>query len=168
MGERGAMGLQGPPGKDAEASELYRPLEFFNCSLLLDLIASSGPGADGITETTLDYSLLRYSNGDVEVSCASGLGSASSVSDSKHYPAPVMGAMTGFCLTIGTDYPQSVSDVIAGGWEYGLKPQPHATYGDVSGHWLNGRAFSFGENDCAAFIAGSSGAWQDAALSDVL
>jgi hypothetical protein len=169
MGERGAMGLQGPPGKDADSSELYRPLEFFACAVVLDLIGNGTIGADGITETGLEYTMLRYSNGDVEVSCTSGLGSASSGSGGGHFPAVTTGARVGGCWA-DANYPnyQSADDIVAGGWEYGLQPQPHATYEDASGHWLNGRAHAFAAGDCHAYIADQRGAWQDAALADVL
>jgi hypothetical protein len=167
-GERGAMGLQGAPGRDAVADELYRPLEWFGCVRLLDLIASNGPGADGINETSLTYEMLRYSNGDVETSCTSGLGSAISASDHGHYPAVTMGARTGGCIASGTDYPQTTNDLIAGLWEYGMSPQPHATYRDAAGHWLDGTTFTFVANDCHAYVADDKGIWQDASLNDVL
>jgi hypothetical protein len=125
-------------------------------------------GTDGVTETALDYTLMRYSNGDVEVSCTSGIGSRISASFSTHYPAPTVGATTGNCTNPGTDYPVGAEDLVAGAWVYTLKPQPHATYEDVSTHLLNGFSVSFGPNDCHAFVADDKGVWMDAALSDVL
>jgi hypothetical protein len=165
MGERGLMGL---PGKDAKLDELYRPLEFFGCTRLLDLIGLNGAGTDGLQETALNYTALRYSNGDLEVSCTSVLGSASSGSSQVHYPAVTVGASDGGCIARGVDYPQATEDLTAGHWEYTLKPQPHATYSDAAGHWLEGRSFTFGPNDCHAYMADERGQWRDAALSDVL
>jgi hypothetical protein len=174
-GLQGPRGLAGPPGAagpPGKASELYRPIEWFGCSLSLDLITivsgNAVSGTDGITETGLGYTLMRYSSGDVETSCTSGLGAASSGSDHKYYPAVTVGARTGGCYAFGVDYPQTTEDLVAGSWEYSLSPQPQAKYLDVSTHWLNGRTFTFGANDCAAFVADSGGAWQDAALADVL
>lgn len=167
-GPVGPRGLMGEPGKAAPLDELYRPLEFFGCARLLDLIGANGAGADGITETVLNYTMLRYSNGDLEVSCMSALGSLSSGSDHEHYPAVTLGATEGGCFAHGVDYPQTTEDLVAGAWEYKLKPQPNAKYDDASGHWLNGTTFVFGAADCKAYVANEKGDWQPAALADVL
>jgi len=169
-GERGltgAQGPQGPAGKDAPASALYRPAEWFGCGRVLDLVMGDGsPGTDGITETSLSYTAIRYSNGDFEVSCSSGLGAVSSGTGHEYYPVVTVGANTGGCAA-AADYPPQ-NDMVSGYWYYEITSSPQAKYKDASSHWLQGRVFTFGENDCNVLAADSSGKWLDAALSDVL
>jgi hypothetical protein len=166
-GERGPTGLQGPAGKDAPTNALYRPVEWFGCSRTLDLITNTGPGSDGIQETALLYTAIRYSNGDFDVSCTGGLGSASSGTGHAYFPAAVTGANNGGC-SAGADYPFN-TDTIAGLWVFEIKGStPQAMYSDASGHWLNGRVVTFSENDCNALMADAAGKWLDASLSDLL
>jgi hypothetical protein len=165
QGERGPMGLQGPPGKDAPAGASYRPLFWVGCTRILDLISSNGPGTDGLQETFLGYSWTLFSDGDVDVSCEAGLGSAESAASGRYYPAVTNGASNGGC-TASVDYPPLGMNV--GGWNFKtVKTGPSATYTDLdSGHWLNNYVVTFAENDCNVQRLDESGKWQDAALSD--
>jgi hypothetical protein len=166
VGDRGPMGLQGPPGKDAPLTAVYRPVAWLGCSLTMDLITDTGPGADGIPETYLEYIAMRYSSGDLEVSCTSELGAASSGTGHQYFPAVTVGSQTGGCAA-DANYPPN-DDLIAGNWRYEIAATPQAKYSDVSSHWLHNRTFAFGENDCRVYVADDSGKWRDAALGDVL
>lgn len=168
MGDRGPMGLQGPPGKDGLA---YRPDAYAACSLLLDLVAPGDMLAtDGITETLVAYTFTRYDNDDLGVNCEAGLGSQESASGGLFFPSITPGASSGICVA-SVDYPpftQVPGNV--GAWHFEMVGVAiRATYrDDDAGHPLNGRSWSMGENDCHSFQMSAANQWRDAALSDVL
>ena len=164
-GAPGPRGPEGPPGRDAAASG-FRPEALVGCEALLDVLTNTGVGADGIAETLLGYSWLRFANGDVDVSCEAAIGAARAGADDNYYPAITKGAATGYC-SASVDYPPD-DGLIAGRWEFRVSANgPVAEYIDAPSHPISGRPLTFDENDCAAFIASSSGTWADATLGDV-
>ena len=170
-GVAGPAGPAGPQGKDA-AGGGYRPTAWTGCTLALDLISinSGGLGTDGVTETLLTYTFTRYVNNDLDVDCTASLGSAESAPGGSFYPAPTKGANTGGCAA-AVDYPPfppAPSNV--GTWNFEFSGTGiRATYkDDDAGHPLNGRSFTFGENDCHCYQMNDSLRWIDASLADVI
>lgn len=166
-GARGPMGVQGAPGKDA-AGGGYRPSFWVACSRALDIVIGDGSqGTDGISETWLSYSWILFSNHDVETSCTATLGSAQSAAGGGYFPSTRSGAANGACIA-SADYPPITSGSQAGYWYFTTTTSgPQAQYKDDGGHWLNGHVVMFVENDCSVEQMDASGAWNDAALSDV-
>lgn len=107
VGPRGPAGERGPAGPTAAA---YRPAAWVSCSEAIDVIASSASGlaraADGVEETDLGYTVLVYTNDDVEVQCHASIGSVQAGSGGIYYPAPTRGAMYATCLA-SADYPST-------------------------------------------------------------
>ncbi|HKU43182.1 MAG TPA: hypothetical protein VJR89_33710 [Polyangiales bacterium] len=97
-GEQGLVGPQGPKGDRGDDGAGYQPKFWAGCSVTLDLIGGAGLGTDGIGETALEYTLLRYSNNDLEVTCEAGLGSAEESADGIYFPAATKGSLTGGCI----------------------------------------------------------------------
>jgi hypothetical protein len=167
IGPQGPDGPQGPPGVSASPS--YRPLFWAGCTVLADLIGSSGGlGTDGVTETGLEYTMLRFANGDLEVSCESRLGSLEAASDGSYFPAGRVGASNGTCFT-AQDYPPT-GDGVAGGWlftgdaEFGVR----GTYDDANSHPMYGDFFVFEPDDCAVLTMDSDGDWSASSLDEML
>ena len=172
QGPVGGQGPAGPPGKDGMLPEggTYRPRYWVSCNASLDLISFNSTGqpqrlADGMSETLLVYNVLLYTNGDVEVSCTAGIGSAQSGTISDYFPAVTNGASTGLCIA-PADYPPFGTQ--AGFWQLQTSSGPHAQYMDADNPLgLNGFSHSFTESECNSDVLGDDGKWTHVTLSDV-
>jgi hypothetical protein len=158
-GPSGPQGAKGEPGDDAAG---YQPRFWASCDRTVDLVFS-----DGIEETLLDYTLIRFTNGDLDVSCLVGAGSAEQSSNQIYYPELTNGATSGACLT-PLDYPPT-SDGTVGMWRFTSTAElgPRATYSDVSSHPLNNRQVPFTENDCHVYTMDAKGEWSDSSLGEM-
>jgi hypothetical protein len=160
MGERGAPG---PAGSS------YRPVFWVSCDAKLDIIraGASGPerAPDGMAETGLEYTVVVYSNADLEVQCGANIGSAQSGASSEYYPAITKGASTGVCL-VNADFPPGP---VVGYWSFAIEAAlPHAAYVDPDNPLgLNGYSYSFSETDCHADMLGDNAKWTQVTLADV-
>lgn len=168
-GINGVDGKQGPPGKDGAVNG-YRPRVWMSCTRLLDVIGSdAGLGTDGTTETLLEYRLTAYApNGDVDVECEAGLGSAESSSSGAYYPDILAGSSNAFCVT-AQDYPPFRFDPgNVGAWTFETSEDgPTATYGDDDpGHPLNGYVVPFGDAHCKILVSGDDVMWREVAYSE--
>jgi hypothetical protein len=165
-GPAGPAGPKGDPGDDAAG---HQPLLWAGCDDLLDLIGVDAMlGSDGIYETALSYDLLRYTNGDLEVDCQSGLGSAEASADRTFYPSVTNGAITGGCVT-PQNYPPT-NDGVAGGWEFEINAELGliAVYRDLESHPLEGNYLVFESDDCSVFAMSEDGEWTESTLDAML
>lgn len=163
------MGERGPAGP---AGSGYRPVFWVACGATLDLIRVGAAGlervADGLEETRLDYTLLVYSNGDVEVQCTAALGTAQDGSASNYYPDPIVGSSTGGCVA-GADF-AGASGVNAGFWSFSvaMATTPRVTYVDADNPLgFDGYSYRYSESDCNAQMMSADGKWTTVTLSDV-
>lgn len=167
-GPIGPMGAPGAPGKDAPQGA-YRPLFWTRCLALLDLIGTNG-ARDGVTETSLDYAALLYSNRDLEVQCTAAIGSAQEGGQSSYYPAKVTnGASDGRCVA-SAEYEDGGPGKSAGGWFFELvaRSGPRATYKDSDNPFgLDGFVRVFTSDECAAYEMSTDGEWTTVPLSAV-
>jgi hypothetical protein len=142
------------------------------CSATLDLLSPSSAsayGKDGLFETYLAYTVTVFEpNGDVDVTCESGLGSAESAAGSHYYPGVVMGASTGGCST-GVDYPPVRTPGEVGLWQYTLSVSTKtASVKHVDsdpGHPLNGFVYAFATGDCNVLRIDEAGEWAQTTLA---
>lgn len=169
-GKDGAAGPTGPAGKDGGS---WRPKGWFRCIATLDLLAP-GPngsirGTDGRAETALDYAVVKFTNGDVEVQCTAGIGSAQDGTGSAYYPAPVNGAKTRYC-SAAADYIDVMPGTEAGYYAFSSDSKPRATYNDSDNPLgLDRNFYEFDErDDCTAGVMDSSGNWSDSSVAEVL
>lgn len=166
MGERGPAGAAAGSG----ASVAYRPHYWVGCATALDLISPSSSGSvrgtDGIAESGLNYSVIIYSNHDVDATCGAGLGAAQSDGLAQYYPSNIPGAKTGFCAA-SIDYPPI--GMVAGFWDFEIDDNgPHATYVDPDNPLgLNGFSYRFTQNECNANVLGNDATWTKVTLADV-
>jgi hypothetical protein len=169
------MGETGPRGEDAppiDPKAEYRPRFWIGCSFDIDLVtvASGVPdaGRDGIKESGFSYRVILYSNGDVQVSCETAVGSAESAAGGGYFPAITNGAAEASCLT-SVDYPpfDLVPIDTVGLWTYQVTADgPEIVYKDDSVHPLDGLRLSFQENDCSVFVMSDDAVWSEASLAD--
>ena len=168
QGPTGPAGPQGPKGDTGEAGAGYQPRFLAACFATLDLIGAGGNlGSDGIGETGLEYSVVRFSNDDLEVTCEAGLGAAEASADGNYYPATTNGSVTGVC-TAGQDYPPS-PDGTAGYWRFTADSElgPRATYVDAPTHPMNGDFIEFESDDCVVKTMAKDGKWSNSSLGDM-
>jgi hypothetical protein len=164
----------GAPGAAAGSSgSFYKPHYWVACSADLDLLAGVNGTiqrmADGMAETGLHYTVLTYSDGDVEVTCDATIGSNQSAAFTQYYPSVTKGSNYGGCL-VSVDYPP----IPAGGGTVGVydfevdSNGPQAMYKDPDNPLgLNGFIYVFTQNDCNSNVLGDDGKWTQVKLSDV-
>lgn len=173
-GDPGEEGPRGPAGADGEvASDAYRPLFFVGCLAQADLVTvdSGSPdlGTDGIDESSFEYSVTLFSNGDVQANCSTGAGAVEESSEANYFPSVTNGAASGSCFT-ALDYPPFLSgDMTVGSWRYSLDggDGPATEYREA-GHPLDGFVFLFEENDCSVYVMNDDGKWADSSLGEAL
>jgi hypothetical protein len=172
-GPKGATGPQGAPGGPAgtSSSDAYEPRFWVSCSKVLDVIALNSSGglermADGSAETFLAYTVLIYSNSDVDAECSAAIGTSQSGSDNVYYPSVVHGAAIGGC-DASADYPPAGTD--GGFFAFEASAGPNATYNDQDNPLgLNGFTYTYAEADCDAYtFDGSTGDWTQTTLAAV-
>lgn len=168
-GRPGARGAEGPQGKPGSSG--YRPVFWVSCGVTLDIIRITAAGLerapDGLKETLLRYSLVVYSDGDVEVDCGAGIGTAQEGSASAYYPEPTQGASTGGCIA-SADFGDTGPS--AGFWSFDVATgsAPRAAYVDADNPvGLNGYSYKYSDSDCHADMLGADGKWTEVTLSDV-
>lgn len=168
-GRQGARGAEGPQGKPSSG---YRPVYWVNCGVALDIIRIGAAGIerapDGQAETLLRYSLVVYNDGDVEVDCGAGIGTAQEGSGSGYYPEPTKGASTGGCIA-NADFIGNTGSS-AGFWSFDVATAacPRAAYVDADNPLgLNGFSYKYSDSDCHADMLGDDGKWSPVTLSDV-
>lgn len=176
-GPMGADGARGPSGVPSSTSSSvgggsnYRPSAYVRCAAQLDWLNGVTPGSDGQPESLVSYSIMKYSNDDVEVTCYAILGALESPQFSAYYPAPTAGAMSGPCSVI-SDYPPypAAGAGSQGYWTVSLQMGvPTAAYTDDDpGHPLDGESFAFEDADCAAFVMDLGGKWYTSTLAEAL
>jgi len=153
-GEPGAQGAPGRPGEDGEDGiDGYAPKGWVFCNGLLDLLGPNGT-PDGVTELLLSYTLQSWTNGDLEVDCSVGIGSASDSSDRHYYPVVTAGAADGSCFASGDLPPTPAGINNVGFWTFQISPDgPFATYSDDDpGHPFDGYTYRFNaQDDCAGY-----------------
>jgi hypothetical protein len=124
-------------------------------------------GSDGRSETALEYIIVQYTNGDAEVSCGAGIGSAQDGSDSVYYPAPTRGASTHGC-NAAANFPGG-SDIEVGVWSFTTVGGLAATYNDSDDPLgLDGMSYVFEVGDCTARTMDDDGVWSASTLEVVL
>jgi hypothetical protein len=174
-GPDGKQGLVGPPGADGadgkDSTSAWRPTALVDCSVALDVVSVTGDvlaaTQDGIRETFLAYSVLLYLNGDVEVSCTVGLGTAQEGGESSYMPAPTVGARDRSCLA-NADYPSPNSSSV-GYWRFTATDSMRGEYVDADNPFgLDGRAHVFVASECAARSMDDAGVWSNVALAEAL
>jgi len=169
-GRQGPRGDEGPPGP---AGSGYRPVFWVRCIATLDLIRVGASGVeraqDGLAETSLNYALLVYSNGDAEVQCTAAIGAAQNGSTSSYFPSGTTGASTGTCIA-SADFVVG-TDVDAGFWSFDVNAAaacPRAAYHDADNPLgFNGYSYNYSESDCRAKMMSDAGKWTDVMLADV-
>lgn len=162
------MGERGPAGSS------YRPVFWVYCNAAIDLLRLGATGAergpDGVPETSLDYALVFYSNGDTEVQCKAGIGSAQNGSSSSYFPSPTRGAMTGACIADADIPTPGATTGEVGYWSFDVVTAacPRAAYNDVDNPLgLNGYSYKYSEKDCNAQMMDADGQWTKVTLADV-
>lgn len=167
-GDRGPQGYPGAGYDQAgAAAQHYRPLGWVGCTASLDLVSLSAMalGQDGVDETGLNYTVTAFSNGDLDVSCDSSIGSAQSGAGGRYFPATLAGAQDGSCQSY-SDYPPT--GAVAGYWGFSIEEGgPRATYSDEAGHPLLGRVYAFTDSDCTALRLDDSDEWSRISLGSV-
>lgn len=177
-GEPGPQGLRGPAGPMGErgptgpAGGSYRPVYWVSCLATLDLLrlgaAGAERGADGTRETSLNYALIVYSNGDAEAQCSAAIGSSQDGSSSAYYPSSTKGAASGLCIASADFGSVPVGEV--GFWSFDVATAacPRAAYVDADNPLgLNGYSYKYSESDCTAKMMNAGGEWTPVTLSDV-
>lgn len=169
-GDRGPQGPAGEAGGGVAAGAAYRPLFWIGCSFVADVVdgAALTIGEDGIAESSFAYRATLFSNGDVQVSCATSVGGAESAAGGGYFPAVTVGASNGSCLT-GVDLPpfNLAAVEMAGFWTYSISADgPRVVYTDDAAHPANGMGFMFEENDCSVFVLDDGGEWSDSSLAE--
>jgi hypothetical protein len=171
-GIRGPMGPMGERGAAGPASTGYRPVYWASCGATLDLLrlgaAGLERGADGKQETSLNYALLVFNNGDAEVQCTAGIGSAQNGSASTYYPSTTKGSSSGLCIAIADI--AAGPNTEAGYWSFDVVAGsgPRAAYNDPDNPLgLNGYSYKYSESDCKAQMMNDAGKWTLVTLADV-
>jgi hypothetical protein len=148
------------------------------CIAPLDLVrvGASGlleRGVDGKEETELFYTLLIYTNGDVDAECSAAIGSQQAGSEAVYYPEITNGASSGACVANaefpGTAAAGAAIGEVVGYWSFAIDAAlPRAAYVDADNPLgLNGFGYSFTEKDCNATMLGDNGKWTKVTLADV-
>lgn len=174
-GPEGPEGPAGPAGKNGkDASDAWRPVGFVSCNTLLDLISAGANGIvaspDGNRETLLEHTVMRYKNGDADVSCEARIGSSQSGADSSYYPATVKGAKTRICIA-ASDYPNpNGPNTTTGNWVFtGMGGVMQGEYRDPDNPLgLDGKFYVFQTTECYAGIMDDAGEWTDATVAEAL
>lgn len=171
-GIRGPVGPMGERGQVGPAGSGYRPVYWVSCGVSLDLLrlgaAGAERGADGTLETSLNYTLLVYSNGDAEVQCTAAIGSAQNGSTTMYYPSPTKGASNGVCIAVADI--AAGPNTEAGYWSFDVATAsgPRAGYNDPDNPLgFNGYSYKYGESDCKAQMMSETGKWTLVTLADV-
>jgi hypothetical protein len=178
-GQTGSQGPAGPAGSTGTASsaagsvalEPYEPSFWVGCAAALDIIGPDGNAqpsrtTDGLEETALAYTVLIYTNGDVEVQCSATIGTAQSGAGGGYLPSVTTGASTGGCLA-SADYPPTGTQ--GGFYKFTATNGPSATYNDPDNPLgLNLFKYTFADADCNSNIfSGEAGEWTQTTLSAV-
>jgi hypothetical protein len=175
-GPKGADGARGPagaPGSTANSvggGSSYRPAGYVSCGAQLDLLDGATLGEDGSVDTVVAYTIMRYSNDDIEVGCYALLGANESPQFSAYYPAITQGALTAPC-EVTSDYPPYPGGGGSPGyWTFELmNGMATASYTDADlNHPLDGDGFVFAENNCVAFVMDLGGMWYSSTLAEAL
>jgi hypothetical protein len=175
-GAKGTDGARGPSGAPAATSNSasggssYRPAGYVSCVAQLDLLNGATLGEDGVAETIVSYTIMRYSNDDIEVTCYALLGTSESPQYSAYYPAITQGSVSATC-EVASDYPPYPGNGgIPGFWTLELmNGMPTAAYTDAdTNHPLDGEGFVFAENSCASFVMDLGGMWYSSTLAEAL
>jgi hypothetical protein len=166
----GPMGERGPAGP---ANSGYRPVYWVSCIATLDLLrlgaAGAERGTDGVQETSLEYALLVYSNGDAEVQCTAAIGSAQSGSTSSYYPSTTKGASSGQCIA-SADITAAGPSTEVGYWSFDVATaaRPSAAYADIDNPLgFDGYSYKYSESNCKAQMMSDTGKWTLVTLADV-
>lgn len=176
-GPKGADGARGPagtPGSSASSTATggssYRPSAYVSCGATLDLLDGATLGEDAQPDTVVSYTIMKYSNDDIEVTCYAVLGARESPQFSAYYPAVTQGSLTGTC-EVTSDYPPYPSGGGSPGyWRLELmSATPAATYVDDDlNHPLDGNGFVFEEGNCLSFVMDLGGKWYSSTLAEAL
>lgn len=171
----GEDGLDGLPGKDGTSVQGYQPTLSVLCNGEVDLLNAAQPlenpaivGTDGTKESYFQYSVVVYSNGDVQTACGVSLGTLETASGGAYYAGTSMGAANRYCQVV-IDYPPAGSS--GGVWQFNVNAQktPVTTYADPdmpTAHPLNGDTVSFLPAECVVRKWNGT-AWVPGAFADL-
>lgn len=177
-GPKGADGARGPAGtagamtSSTGGGSSYRPSSYVNCVAQLDLV--DGPttlGQDNEPDTVVNYTIMMYSNDDVEVSCFAVFLSTESPQYAAYYPAIRKDASLAHC-GVSADLPPYPANgrSVAGFWDLSVASGvPTALYNDDDpGHPLDGTGFMFNDDNCDSWVMSLGGMWFESTLADAL